>query len=414
MGLSSFMNYEADVRSWYVWCADLGFPHFDSEAAFELGRLTIGGNSKGLAVLSRDPNAGPIEETDFGNLTQALRDLDKSEKPRQLLERCLVWLVIATGANPKNLALLKEGDLTSHRDRETGEKVYVLNIPRIKKRGAKVRTQFKPRRLHTFLGSMLEDLIAENGRRDRGFSSSENEKCRPSRPLFRRKTPNRWANTDAAEYAWHFESNELSQICTAAVDALELHVHGKSGLRFRATPRRFRYTYASRLVREGASPQQVAEALDHSDLQHVMVYFDVRSDIVPYLDRADSTFASIASYFLGRVVDGEGDAERGCDPDSRIYAPAFTRTAEPIGSCGTLEACGLYASIACYRCKFIRPWRDGPHQLVLDALIAERGRKIQSKADPKNIQIFDETIAVVAHVVAICSPPLEGEEAGNV
>ena len=67
-GITNYMNYEADIRYWYIWCADMGFPHFDRDIATELEALVIGGNAKGLAVLSNDPNKGPLSSADFNAL----------------------------------------------------------------------------------------------------------------------------------------------------------------------------------------------------------------------------------------------------------------------------------------------------------------------------------------------------------
>ncbi len=65
----------------------------------------------------------------------------------------------------------------------------------------------------------------------------------------------------------------------------------------------------------------MAEALDHTDLQNVRVYFDIKSDIVESLDRAMALkLGPVAQAFLGKLVPNEAGAERGDDPASRVMA----------------------------------------------------------------------------------------------
>ncbi|WP_414553613.1 hypothetical protein, partial [Anabaena sp. CCY 0017] len=58
---------------------------------------------------------------------------------------------------------------------------------------------------------------------------------------------------------------------------------------------------------------------DHTDLQHVMVYYNARSDIVTKLDKTIAMqLAPWAQSFMGSVVQNESAANRGDDPASRI------------------------------------------------------------------------------------------------
>ena len=91
------------------------------------------------------------------------------------------------------------------------------------------------------------------------------------------------------------------------------------GLPLRLTARRLRYTFATKLVASGASPQEVADALDHSSTAHVMVYFNSRSDVVQRLDKAVRlALAPIAQAFMSQVIRSEAEAARHGDRASRI------------------------------------------------------------------------------------------------
>jgi hypothetical protein len=164
-------------------------------------------------------------------------------------------------------------------------------------------------------------------------------------------------------------------------------------------------------VQDGVSAALLADLLDHTDLQHVMVYYNARSDIVVKLDRAMAMrLAPWAQAFMGVIVKSEADAIRGDDAASRVrFFNANERKIEDVGSCGEFEFCGLAAPIACYTCVRFQPWLEAPHNMVLDKLLADRDTHLQRGADPKMTQARDLTIVAVAFVVQRCEQ-LRGSE----
>ena len=75
---------------------------------------------------------------------------------------------------------------------------------------------------------------------------------------------------------------------------------------------------------------------------------------------------------------------------------------KPVGNCGQFGFCGLLAPVACYTCRSFEPWLDGPHERVLDFLIAERDRLLL-QTDKRVASINDRTILAVAEVVRKCT-----------
>src|SRR6185312_6381648 len=143
------------ARDWYRWCADQGLPGFDdAELLFELVDLRIPGNKKGEAVLSEDPEEGPIDDLEEIALRAALhRDTG------HLLERTLTWSFLALGSNPKNLVYLLEND---HKTiTHEGVAFHSLDMPRIKK-GVHPREILKPRKLDGFLATLFNELKQRN------------------------------------------------------------------------------------------------------------------------------------------------------------------------------------------------------------------------------------------------------------
>ena len=163
-------------------------------------------------------------------------------------------------------------------------------------------------------------------------------------------------------------------------------------------PTRFRYTLGTNLAREGRGEYVIAEALGHSDTQNAGVYVKNIPDIVERIDKAVALqLAPYAQAFRGMLVDGEESAVRGDDPRSRI-----SNGKKNVGSCGSHGFCDAMAPLACYTCAHFQPWRDGPHEEVLDILIFERDRVLENSGDLKIASTNDRLILAVGDVIHRC------------
>ncbi|MEB3734044.1 hypothetical protein ULF88_07740 [Halopseudomonas pachastrellae] len=135
----------------------------------------------------------------------------------------------------------------------------------------------------------------------------------------------------------------------------------------------------------------IAAALDHSDTQNAGVYVKSLPDIVGRIDRAVAMeLAPYAQAFKGLVIPSEKHALRGGDPSSRV-----SNGSEKLGNCGSYGFCGALAPVACYTCPHFQPWVDGPHEEVLDGLIAERERVKQLTGDMTIASANDRLIYAV-------------------
>lgn len=172
-------------------------------------------------------------------------------------------------------------------------------------------------------------------------------------------------------------------------------------------PRRFRYTFGTRMAEEGCSKAVIADRLGHADLQNVDVYFEASPAIVENIDRAMAAgLAPIAHAFCGRTIDGEHQASQKGAPGSRIID--FRSSANPLGSCGKGSSCGLTKPVACYTCFRFEPWVDGPHEESLDRLLAERDRC----ADERMAGVNDDAITAVMEVIAECEQARQQRQGG--
>jgi len=344
---SNLSSYTGAYVRWYIWATDAGFDEFDPEVACEFESLTIGGNPTGQAVLSHDVNDGPLRDVEMTQLRSALRAA-QTDKSIDLADLTLAWIMIALGTNARNIILLEEKDYI-RTELEDGQVIHELRVPRIKKRTAGLRDQFRTRGLVPEIGELIAQLIEQNQSADHVVGAI--------RPLFRSAKPR------PSLIGTLFQDRCFRKHPRAVHDRLKilskrLGLVNVEGGPLRLYPRRLRYSFATRLVQEGASVQDVADALDHTSTDHVMVYFNARSDAVRNLDRALSTIlAPIAQAFLGMVINSEADATRGDDPTSRItHMDTATKKREGLGNCGEFGFCSLAAPVACYTCTKFQAW----------------------------------------------------------
>lgn len=400
-------NYVGAFARMYLMATDLGVEGFDDDVAAELDEMVIGNNPIGQAVLSNDPQSGPIPPREMDALLVKLRDAT---------ERCLIptthlavtWLFICFGCNSKNLRLIHESDC-SVVDVPDGDPVYQVQVPRIKKRTRGERDQFRTRQVPTAVGVVLDQLVTDN--RQQGLYRDGIDRQRFEWPLFR--TP--CAREDLLDgafdaSAFRVEANWPGMILKEVAELLDLRA--SDGSRLRLTPRRLRYTFAARLVADGAAPRDVADALDHSSLHYVMVYFNARLDAVEQIDKAvDSFLSPVADAFMGRIALDEVDASGTGRPLRRISHVSPTMNAmRAVGSCGELGDCEKHAPTACYDCRVFIPFVDADHQAVLDDLLLQRERRLANGDDPRWTQINDRAIANTKAIIRRCAAMQDAAE----
>lgn len=383
------------ARQWYGWCATMGYPDFSAEVALEISRLRIGGNEKGRAVLSADPEDGPLLDQEVSSLINALR---ASDRILSLREQAVIWLCLALGPNPLQVALLREQDVKIIKDGDQPAFIH-LSVPRMKKREARMRSSFRSRALTWEIGSIVVRLMEENAMGYHGMEVPEH--LLSIRPLIKRDSPLKsLLGTPLEELTLHHSSPDIGRMLSDAVDRLRVPSR-TPGQYLKVTCRRLRYTFATRLVREGVSQREVADLLDHTDLQHVQVYFDIKSDIVEKLDRAMAmALAPIAQAFMGQIVLDAGKAVRGGDPASKVAVhDKEVGAIREVGTCGEFSFCRLSAPVACYTCAKFQPWVEAPHHLLLDDLLKDRERKREAGMDGRMVTLMDSTIIAIADVI---------------
>ncbi|AOG09671.1 site-specific integrase [Agrobacterium sp. RAC06] len=361
----------------------LGFGIASDEVLEYLASATIRGNIKGTSIRTRDPRKGAFSDPELLTIQSALNEAYAHGEINPY-NFALVWLFLAFGCRPIQIAAMKEKDLLVS---ETSEgKAYALRIPRAKQTGSGHRDVLKARYCSKQIGALLERVIENNALKREMLHLELGEA-----PLFIGRKKGRLSGL-----AYHRTSSSIGSSIDYTIERI-------SGLK--GNSRRFRITLAQRAVDDGKDKWSVAELLDHSDTQNVEVYFEASPAMVLRLDRhLAMELAPIAQAFAGVVVESEEEARRGGDRTSRIYDRTLVdNITDPLGTCGQMSFCGLAAPYACYTCRHFQPWIDGPHEAFMAAMIADRKRQEDDAISPKIFTIRDRSILAAAEVIQLCS-----------
>jgi integrase len=388
----------AFFKKWHA----LGHPGLDDSAVSIFAEMTIKGNTVGDAVLTRDPIKGPFTDIERSGIEDALNQaygLGKLPEHHYLL----AWLFMALGARPIQFAAMKVCDVraTSNDD---GHVEYSIRVPRAKQR-TNIRDSFADRLLSPQIGKHVVEYAA--GVREAFSSILGDPEQAPLFPSSYRRTNQKPAHRTSGWNAYHKTAEGLGAALQDALSKLDVRSE-RTGEALRLNPRRFRYTFGTNAAREGRGVLVIAELLDHSGIETAGAYVAASPEMTSRIERATALqLAPLAQAFKGVLIQHESEATRGTDSGSRIIDLRIDRSAKPMGSCGQHGFCGFLAPISCYTCANFEPWADGPHEKVLDYLLAEREKKV---GDSRIAGINDRTILAVAQVVQLCRDKQRGEE----
>lgn len=375
------------LRLWHT----LQLPGISDGAAEVLEGLRLKGPPQGDAVLTRDPIKGPLTDIELQGFIQAV---DNSFANGEVDEAYYLatWLFSAIGLRSIQLAALKVCDMSLGHDVQ-GAPVYLLNIPRAKQRDALTRELFKERKLIHELGAPLYDY-AQRVRASFEGRLPDAELA----PLF--PHPQGGTTRSGDEFCFHHMPHQL-RAQLRRVWAKFGVISERTGRPLKLSTRRLRYTFGTRAAQENCTLVQIAEMLDHSDMQSAEVYIASTAEIAIRIDsKVAKDLAPLAQAFTGRLIRDESEASRSHEPASRIIDMRVDQCS-PIGSCGTRAECALLKPIACYTCSNFEPWLDGPHEKLLQRLLSER-KRLLADTDERIASINDRTILAVEYVIQVC------------
>ncbi|WP_077508788.1 hypothetical protein [Pseudomonas sp. A25(2017)] len=383
---------------WYLWCAEhypeLGFCEI---YASELDSLRIPGGPKGEAVRSLDPEQGPLHpHLEVSLITNALRT-DTGTEYEHYQQRAAVALANTYGRNPGNFIALREEDVYDELDHPE-DPVWVIKIPRIKKGFRSARSDFIVEALDKETFRYVQELIQAN----QAYESlvEVNDIVTPcARPLFRLDTPNHMRlQTGDYESAFHMYSVGFGKLLRDFVERMDL-ISPLTKQPMILSARRFRYTVGTTYAAMGVSRRELAYRLDHSDEQHVQVYYDIMDVLTYALDKAAvleySRFVHL--YCGGATI----SADSIIATDALIVTDEHSQPGDvdAIGACGLNDLCHKFPPFSCYLCPKFRPYKSTIHEYLLDSLVRMHNERPESQT--LGVHRVDVILAI-GQVVKMC------------
>jgi hypothetical protein len=354
-----------------------------------LETVRLKGAQKGEAVLTMDPEYGRFTDIEYDGIDAALVAAYETGI-FSLAEFVAISLIMILGARPVQYAALKICDLAVISSAEST--AYILSVPQAKQRTLS-RTSFKKKSLIAAIGEKVSEHV------ERVKKQFEEVLADPRQaPMFPAIRP---SGDEPEGFRHHRTSVSFSGWVTQALAKLKLKSE-RTGELLNMPPIRFRRTVGSRAADEGHGILVIAELLGHGDTQNAGVYVEASPGMMKRIDRAMALqMAPMAQAFAGILITDESQARRAGDRSSRISDPGISSSMAPMGNCGKFGFCGALAPIACYTCRNFQPWADGPHEAVLEFLLAQRDEML-SLSDKRIAAINDRTILAVAEVVLRC------------
>ena len=379
-----------NIKGFFIQWKNMGLPGIEPKAIALLKRLKLKGNRKGEAVLTMHPTKGPLTEIEWQALHSALQS-SYEEGKTSLGDYLLAWLIIALGQRPIQYAALKLGDFHTVAGGDVQTK-YFLRIPKAKQRGEILGNSYHERVLATEMGVRMASYVeATTAKFSSILSDPRNAPLFPEYPL---------RSSEDRRFLYHYVAHDLSLRFQEILKPLRVYSE-RTGQLIHITPKRLRSTYGTRMAAEGYGARVIAENLGHSDPQNVQVYTAATPAIIERIDRALAMrLAPLIQAFRGEIIEDESKATRASDPASRICDPRFGAK-NPVGNCGELGGCEKFAPLACYTCRRFQPWRNGPHNELLQHLLDE-WEILATEFSTRIASIQAITIFAIAEVVEKC------------
>lgn len=395
-------HYLGGLRGFFVTWYEQGHPGISEEFFKTLQGWVLKGNEVGRAVLQMDSLKGPLTDIEMQGVLDGV--IACYSKRQLLLEQfSLILTLVHTGRRSVQIVALKIKDLLL--TEKNGIAAYSINFPRAKQRHALWRSKFNKCAIDEDLWLILQLQAVDTVKRLQdlvGFPLSNS--LIKEIPLFADfvNLPDGINEKSLLELLQFDYLHAPVNFCNSALTRFsEIHCvfSERTGAPLSLSPRRFRSTLGTNVARQGYGVSIVAEVLDHSNIRSAGYYIKSLSDIVGRIDKAVAQqLAPLAQAFQGVLVASEKEAIRGGDSSSRISNGRVN-----VGTCGNYGFCGALAPIACYTCTHFQPWVDGPHEEVLNDLLASSDRVWGVTKDVKTTLANDRLILAVTEVVQRCA-----------
>ncbi|MFZ7792230.1 tyrosine-type recombinase/integrase [Acinetobacter lwoffii] len=306
-------------------------------------------------LIVNDPEKGVFTTQELVNLHDNL-NLAFSQKKLSQYDYTLAWFVIATGARPVQLSRLKFNDINII------ENDVMIKMPLAKGEGI-IDQGFFLRKAPTILADCLIRYISNSNHKNIDI------------PLF------------------GLNPNEISKKIKVIFENLDTYSSRLEG-EIPVNAYRFRYTLATRALKNGASDHEVARLLTHRSLSCIKYYRASLPELQkPIQDALSEEMSFFAHAFKGKIITSLDDATF----KNSAIADFFRLAGKSIGSCGTQAKCYQNAPISCLTCPYFEPLADAPWNSLLEFLLDDQAKEQEERIK----EITTRAIEAVKEIMSI-------------
>lgn len=275
----------------------------------------------GDVFLSVDEEAILVEHIDF--LSQEIQKYPKSVSDNQLNDTTILMCSFQFGMRPIQIAMLQMRDVRIWHDAGDSTSSVHLTFKMVKQRSRSNALPLTRKVKHDWSPLFVE--------------------------LFKRRSMKGFEGTDRIFQV--YSSSDISQIIIKSTGAL---------LPERRSARELRHTAAQRLVDAGASQEELAEFLGHSDIDTGLVYFQTSPNQAERVNRAlgiSEIYQRVSKIAHDRFI--STDELSKLKGDQQIGGAPHGIPITGIGGCSTGQpSCPSNPVIACYGCRKFMPISD--------------------------------------------------------
>lgn len=362
-------RYGSFLRGFYLWGVDNRLPDFNVSELRRIAQIQFSySKTKGRVARFRDPKKGALV---WEEEQQVVRALEQGLGDPH--DRAIAAVFYETGIRAEAGGRVRESSLAATPNPD----IWKIEIPRIKKR--RITNETYDRNISSHTAQLLRSLHSAGSN---GF-------------LFH------WIGSEQT-------TNELRDAVASWAKEAQLKTNRLNCGRtspLPLTPSRFRRTLATNMADRGATPEEIAVALDDESLAMAAVYASTSSNIVDVLaatlDRHPAWYR-LLDLFAGRV---EADDDHsfpevlGGVPYLAGYADAV-KWAGIIGRCTYTLICRLRPPLSCYRCPyFVASRKIERHEAQLEQLKTEIDASIGMESD-RMADVLTPAMAAILSLIA--------------
>lgn len=390
------------MRYLYEWCLDEGLPGFSELRQFELDSIRPNSKRHESPVSLRDYTTGPYTRTEISLIEIAMRQPGLTTPA----EQAMVYLARDWGLRPIQLALLQTHDFG--RD-ELGPYILVPSVKgKTRSRLRRIPANMVKRYISDDTASAVEAQIsiatslAESNISAISMKIGADAASTLGIPLFPNKfrTESRFQrlceNPRLVNYALHLDSHRISLLMKKLTTLLSIpsprrDMHSDESSILKITAYRFRRTKGTSMVLAGASPEEVADALDHIGVDSIKFYFRYNLDLHDFINRvhaASPEVTTAVAMWQGRIeeVTKINDGEI---------------TIGSLGKCTLGSACPHHPTVTCYSCPSFRPNKSADHLGALQSIQEFQNIIARSSTGPITQQLEVAIYGAKAVILAI-------------